>query len=53
VTYGEAQETCCGVAFVSEETSAAQAPYGCETADDSQAAHRNEARYKCEKAVGG
>jgi hypothetical protein len=51
-TYGEAQETCGGIAFVSEKAGPIKATYRCETADDSQAAHRHEASYRCKKAVG-
>jgi hypothetical protein len=52
VTYGEAQETCGGIAFVSEKAGPTKTAHRCETVDDSQAAHRHEAPYKCEKAVG-
>jgi hypothetical protein len=52
VTYGEAQETCGGIAFVSEKACPTKAPHRCQTPGASQAAHRHKAPYKCEKAVG-
>ena len=43
---------CGNIAFVSKKADPIKASYGCETADDSQAAHRHEAPYEREGTVG-
>ena len=40
------------IAFVSKKAGPIKTSYRCETADESQAAHRYEAPYKCEGTIG-